>query len=172
MELSIQKQKIGRHSIELPATAEVRGETIFNPAKFQSIYYRIRAIKASAERQWGKMNVVQMLNHLKVATGSGLKFYGLKDESSFLYRTIIKFLVVRVFKQLPKNAAAPKAFKTELNNNLDFETERDQALDILKMAYSSNSKRYPHPLFGIMTSTEWGRLVYRHFDHHLSQFRA
>ncbi|HTF20897.1 MAG TPA: DUF1569 domain-containing protein [Chryseolinea sp.] len=159
-------------SIELPEIKEASKETIFNPANLRAIHDRIVDIKPDAQRQWGKMNLVQMLNHLKVATGSAIKIYNLQDESNFLYRTIIKFIVLRVLKRLPKSAAAPQGFKIEMNNALDFGTEKEQLLNILRKTYRSPYESYPHPLFGMMSREEWGRLVYRHFDHHLRQFSS
>ncbi len=170
MEFSIEKSTGNLHSFELPAITEASGETIFNPTNFRSILDRTVKLKPTAQRQWGKMNMVQMLNHLKVATGSGIKVYNLKGESSFLSRGFIKFLVLRILKRLPKNAAAPKGFSIEMNHSLDFNTEKENVLDILKKSYSSTHEAYPHPLFGIMSRAEWGKLIYRHFDHHLRQF--
>jgi hypothetical protein len=159
-------------SYDMPAMTEPVIGTIFHPDNFRAIYDRLLALKPDAQRQWGKMNLVQMLNHLKIATGSGLKIYRLKDESSLLWRTIIKFIVLRVLRRLPKNAKSPEGFKMEMNNALDFNTEKNQALDILGKAYTSMESSYPHPSFGIMSRTEWGKLIYRHFDHHLRQFGA
>jgi hypothetical protein len=31
-------------------------------------------------------------------------------------------------------------------------------------------KRPPHPLFGPLTTTQWGQLTWKHLDHHLRQF--
>ncbi|HEX7903444.1 MAG TPA: DUF1569 domain-containing protein [Chitinophagaceae bacterium] len=160
------------HSFALPAIREAKGDTIFNPANFLAIYDRVIKINPGAQRQWGKMNVVQMLNHLKIATGSGINEYQLKDESTFLWRTIIKFIALVVLKRFPKGAKAAEGFKIEMNNALDFNTEKEQALIILKKAYASTYDTYPHPLFGIMSRKLWGKLIYRHFDHHLRQFNS
>ena len=170
MEFAVKKKSGSQFPSELPAITEAGRKMIFNRSEFLEIYERTASIKREARRRWGKMNVVQMLNHLKIATGSGLKLYKLKDESSILSRGIIKFLVLRVLKQLPKNAAAPKGFKSEMNRALDFNTEKEEVLNILKKAHSATNETYPHPLFGIMTREEWGILIYRHFDHHLRQF--
>jgi hypothetical protein len=155
---------------ELPAIKEASRDTIFNRKNFLAIYDRTVKLNSEAARQWGKMNVVQMLNHLKIATGSGIKVYHLKDESSLLSRTIIKIIALRILKQLPKNVQGPKGFETEMNNALDFNTEKDQVLNILEKAYSSTSETYSHPMFGTMSRALWGTLIYRHFDHHLRQF--
>jgi hypothetical protein len=171
--ISIMKNNISSlHSYELPATAQPKRGTIFHPDNFLVIHNRLLELKPDAKRQWGKMNVIQMLNHLKIATGSGLEIYHLKDESSFMWRGLIKFIVLRILRRLPKNAKAAKGFKIEMNNELDFNTEKKQALNILEKAYSSSNSSFPHPLFGIMSRTEWGKLIYRHFDHHLRQFGA
>ena len=172
MELSSENSLCKLTLYELPQISEGGRDSIFNPTNFLAIYNRTFYIKQGAQRVWGEMNLVQMLNHLKVSTGSAINLYQLKDESSFLWRTIIKFVVLRVLKKLPKNAKAAEGFKIEMNNVLDFETERRQALCVLKKAYSSTNNTFLHPLFGQMTRTEWGRLVYRHFDHHLRQFNS
>ena len=146
--------------------------SIFNHSSFVSIYNRILALRPAAKRRWGKMNLVQMMRHLTIAIGSGVKVYKLHDESSFLSRTFLKFIVLRILGRLPKNAPAPSGFKTDTKILLDFNTEKANILDVLEIAYASTQSTYPHPLFGKMNRNEWGKLAYRHFDHHLRQFGA
>jgi hypothetical protein len=152
--------------------AKANRDVIFNTANFLEIYSRLTNLQATAQRQWGKMTVIQMLNHLKIATGSGLKVYTLKDESSFLSRGIIRFIALRVLNQLPKNVKGPKGFEFEMNEAIDFNAEKEQALIMLKKAHLSAQASYAHPMFGTMPRALWGRLIYRHFDHHLRQFGA
>ena len=168
----MENNTISLHSVDLPVIKEANGDTIFNKTNFLAIYDRLVNLRPDAQRQWGKMNVVQMLNHLKVATGSSINVYNLRDESSFLYRVVIKFIVLRVLRRLPRNASAPDGFKIEMNDALDFNTEKEQALNILEKAYASMQCTYPHPSFGSMARAEWGKLIYRHFDHHLRQFAS
>lgn len=172
MNLTIENNIRNLQSFELPAINEASKETIFNPRNFLAIYNRTVNVKPGAQRQWGKMNMVQMLNHLKIATGSGINIYKLKDESTFWWRVVLKFLALRFLKRLPKNARSAEGFKSEMNNALDFNTEKREVLNILKKAYSSKYETYRHPLFGNMSREEWGRLIYRHFDHHLRQFSS
>ncbi len=159
-------------SFEAVATTTETGETIFNPDNFLNIHNRVLDVKRNAKRQWGKMNLVQMLNHLTIATGSAINIYKLKDESSFLSRNFVKFLILRILKRLPKSAPSPDGFKTDKKILLQFDTEKEKVLNILEKAYSSSYNVYPHPSFGNMTRAEWGKLVYRHFDHHLRQFAS
>jgi hypothetical protein len=159
-------------SYALPTAKEGNEGTIFNSGLFHFVYDRMAKLKPEAQRQWGKMNIAQMVNHLKVSTASGLNLYRLKDESSFLWRHFIKFLVIRILNRLPRNARAPEGFKIEMKNVLDFRKEKAEVLKILEQAHASTNHTFPHPLFGKMTRLEWGKLVYRHFDHHLRQFNA
>jgi len=172
MEFSMEKKTRNLQLFELPAIKEASSETIFNPANFLEIFNRTVNIKPDAQRQWGIMNMVQMLNHLKIATASGINIYKLRDESTFWWRVVLKFIALRILKRFPKNVRAAEGFKIEMNNALDFNTEKEEVLKILKKAYSSTYKTYRHPLFGIMSREEWGRLIYRHFDHHLRQFSS
>ncbi len=38
------------------------------------------------------------------------------------------------------------------------------------VASGDSARREPHPAFGQLSGKAWGRLVYRHLDHHLRQF--
>ena len=172
MEATLENKVSQLNSFDLPAIHEASNKTFFNPANFYAIYNRMGLLKLTAKRRWGKMNVVQMVNHLKVATGSAIGMYKLKDESSFLWRVILKFLALRFLRRLPRNVRAAEGFKMEMNNVLDFDSEKEQALSVLKKAYATTNTFYIHPLFGKMSREDWGRLIYRHFDHHLRQFNS
>jgi hypothetical protein len=145
-------------------------KVIFNTHDFLEIYNRMTQLQPEAQRRWGKMSVVQMLNHLKIATGSGLHIYQLTDESSFFSRVIVRFVALKLLNRFPKNAKGPEGFKKEINDALDFNTEKEQVLSILQKAHSSTYTIHLHPMFGTMPRALWGRLIYRHFDHHLRQF--
>lgn len=147
-------------------------KVIFNPPDFQEIYNRMLTLQPNSQRRWGKMNVVQMLNHLKIATGSGLHIYQLEDERSYFSRVVVRYVALKFLKRFPKNAKGPEGFKKELNDILDFNAEKAQVLDILQKAHTSTYMIHPHPMFGTMPKALWGRLIYRHFDHHLRQFSA
>jgi hypothetical protein len=170
--ISINSTTNGIYAINLPVIKAAKGKTIFNQARFLSIYDRVLTIRPGAQRRWGLMNVAQMLNHLKISTAGGLKVLQLKDESSFLSRTFIKFIVLYVLPRLPRNIEAPQSSKREINQVPDFDEEKQQVLLTLEKVYTSSDRAYPHPMFGSMSRAQWGRLIYRHFDHHLRQFGA
>jgi hypothetical protein len=166
------EDKINALSNELPVAMAATEKVLFNKLDFIEIYHRLNRIQPQAYRQWGKMNVTQMLNHLKIATGSSLGVYRLKDESAFFLSKFMKFLLLRVFKEFPKNSKTVQGFKKEMYDVLDFEAEKEGALMMLEKAYASTNTIYIHPFFGKMSREDWGKLMYRHFDHHLRQFTS
>jgi hypothetical protein len=68
----------------------------------------------------------------------------------------------------------PKAFKIPHGAQFDFEFEQKQVLKILDAASQAGSAAGwgPHPMFGKMTTAEWGKLLQIHIDYHLKQFAA
>ena len=67
---------------------QVDGVAFFTDAKHEEFRTRILRITHANPREWGTMNVSQMLHHLNLACGSALGFYKLPDESYFTSRTL------------------------------------------------------------------------------------
>ena len=60
---------------------QVDGMAFFTDAKHDEFRNRILRVTVVNPRQWGTMNVSQMLHHLNLACGGSLGFYTLPDES-------------------------------------------------------------------------------------------
>lgn len=148
----------------------IKAATIFDPVAYKRLSIRLARVDRQAAPHWGRMSVNKMLNHLKLATGSGLLNYQLPDESSWFKRNVIKKIAIYLLPRLPRNAAAPAGFSLEANVEHLFTAERATVREVLSNAYISLRSSFPHPLFGNMNRADWGRLVYRHVDHHLRQF--
>ncbi|BAV04044.1 hypothetical protein FLA_0023 [Filimonas lacunae] len=51
--------------------------------------------------------------------------------------------------------------------------EKNLLLDILEKAWATPTEDWgPHPMFGKMSSKQWGKLALIHVDYHLRQFNA
>ena len=59
---------------------QVDGMAFFTESKHGEFQNRVLPITPANPRQWGTMNVSQMLHHLNLACGSALCFYKLPDE--------------------------------------------------------------------------------------------
>ncbi len=75
-------------------------------------------------------------------------------------------------KPWKKNLPTMKQFKETTPR--DFEIERkklNELLDELESQRERNNWK-AHPTFGEMTKEQWGKMQYKHLDHHLRQFNA
>src|ERR1700740_352048 len=153
---------------------QVRGMAFFTEAKHDEFWNRLLRITPANPRQWGTMNISQMLHHLNLACGSSLGFYKLPDESYVLSRTVFRWILVDWFPEQPVGLRLPKGFKIPHDAAFDFDFEKDQLLKILDAAWHARSPAdwQPHPMFGPMTVEEWGKLLEIHIDYHLRQFAA
>lgn len=144
---------------------------LYNLADFENILNRIEKLTPNSQRQWGKMNVSQMLAHLNTSleTPLGRNF----PKRAFLGR-IIGGIVKRGHlseKPLPKNAPTDPSYK--IFDNPDFEKEKRKSVELLKTFYENGASKcseHPHSFFGKLTPAQWAVLQWKHFDHHLRQF--
>lgn len=153
---------------------QVDGMAFFTDAKHDEFRNRILRITVVNPRQWGTMNVSQMLHHLNLACGGSLGFYTLPDESYLVSRTVFRWILIGWFPEQPVGLRLPKDFKIPHDAQFEFDFEKQQLLKILDVAWSARSAAdwQPHPMFGKMTPAEWGKLLQIHIDYHLRQFAA
>jgi hypothetical protein len=153
---------------------QVDGMAFFTDAKHDEFRNRVLRITPASPQQWGTMNVSQMLHHLNLACGSALGFYKLPDESYFSSRTLFRWILVDWFPEQPLGLRLPKGFKIPHDAEFDFDFEKQQLLKIVDAAWRARSPDDwgPHPMFGKMTLSEWGKLPQIHIDYHLKQFAA
>ena len=147
--------------------------SIFAPETITAIKTRINKLTPDSQRQWGTMDVAQMMAHCSVAIGSALS-----DEPGKMV------LMGRIFGKLAKNSiVSPKPFKQSLptaknfviSDSRNFEKEKAQlltALDQLVAKGATGVEGKVHPFFGKMDAGEWSNLMNKHLDHHLKQFGA
>jgi hypothetical protein len=58
------------------------------------------------------------------------------------------------------------------NTAANLDTEKNNLLQLLHevRALSNEFVWVPHPMFGKLNRSQWGRFMYVHIDHHLRQF--
>lgn len=71
-------------------------------------------------------------------------------------------------KPMKKNQPTHPEFKIKGTGN--FENEKEKWMGLLQDYASFSSPHIIHPFFGKMTSDQIGIYVYKHTDHHLTQF--
>lgn len=147
--------------------------SILDNYAYQSIVQRIQVLTPNHIAEWGKMNVNQMIVHLTDQIRIAMNQKGSEDVSSFFSRNILKYLVLRIPKT-PKNVPTVKEVDSEKEGTKISNWEKDKAALLALLVEFRTRSEYmelaPHPKFGKLTRSEWGKLIYSHLTHHLSQF--
>jgi hypothetical protein len=147
--------------------------TIFDPKVADDLRRRIEDLTPESQPLWGKMNVGQMMCHVTDGFRMSMGERPLPDQSSFLDRTLLKFLVIKVIK-MPRSAptAAGLDQMKEGTPPAAFQEDRKALVDAFDHICSlpADHAWASHPKFGPMTHAEWGILGFKHIDHHLRQF--
>ena len=153
---------------------QVDGNHFFTEEKRQEYCRRVESVTANSQRQWGTMEVDQVLHHLNLACGGSQGFYDLPDESYLISRTLFKWILVDWYPEQPVGLRLPTGFKIPHSQRFEFAYEKSQLLKILEVDWHASTEDAwrPHPMFGKMTPKEWGKLLQIHVDYHLRQFAA
>jgi Protein of unknown function (DUF1569) len=133
---------------------------------------RVRSLSVSSTGRWGSMDVVSMLQHLRLSARMALGDLAVPSANKRVFQVFpVKHLILYV---LPFPKGAPTAPALKPSTTEAFETERAALLELLeRIAKGPGEGEWPaHPLFGPLTYREWGVVTYKHTDHHLKQFGA
>ena len=141
----------------------------------KEIIDRINTLKPESQRQWGRMNVNQMLRH----THDGLKVaYGdIKTEANKttgIKRALMRFVIMKTDLAAPRGKAItmPEIDMVERGINPEnFHAEKEALIQIVSK-FPEKPTYHTSNMLGKMNDADWARLNYTHFDHHLKQFGA
>jgi hypothetical protein len=145
--------------------------SLFNSEDNNKILERIGKLTPESPAQWGKMNVNQMLAHCCVPFESALG-------NVKMGRTLMGYLFGAMGrkqfandKPFKKGLPTDKRFVVTDNRNFDEEKRKLEAI-IQRFGNAGPEKisKDPHPFFGKLSPEQWDMLMWKHMDHHLSQF--
>jgi hypothetical protein len=145
-------------------------KTIHDPAARQDLINRVNKITADSKRQWGAMTPDQMLKHLNKALASPLGDLDAWPAFKGLRRAIIKRLVLSPLPFPKGKAQTYPEFRADGTYNIP-EEQAKFTTQIERFArMGMNGDFVESPGFGKLSGEEYGRLLYKHADHHLRQF--
>ncbi len=149
-------------------------KNIINTSIKTEVISRIEKLTPNSPRNWGKMNVNEMICHcadqLRLANGTKQsKFVG-----NFMLTTVFKWLTLTFLKAPKGKVETVKELKQGVGGTkpTSFEEDRKALVDLIQNFDESfkTNKIIIHPAFGKMNRWQYGRLAYLHLDHHLNQF--
>jgi hypothetical protein len=157
----------------MESTAEADMKTWFDASDRRAVVGRLDGLKPTSTPRWGRMTAHQTLCHLadpiRVALGEKVA----APVSGPLRVPGLRHAVVWILPW-PKGAPTAPDFLAGKGMTKPTNFQRDKrTLLILFDRLASLSDKGPipeHPLFGAIGRSGWGRLMWRHVDHHLRQF--
>ncbi|WP_411768648.1 DUF1569 domain-containing protein [Winogradskyella sp. A3E31] len=144
-------------------------KSIFDDGVHEQVKTRIEKLEPHTNAQWGKMDVAQMLHHCQMPLNIVLQknTYGLKP--NWFAKTFFKKSMYSdtLWK---KNMPTLKLFR--ITDEREFSKEKEALLSLTEElnAERNKSEWQAHPTFGKLTKDQWGKMQYKHLDHHLRQF--
>ena len=144
---------------------------LFDVKDNREIIERIDKLLPSAQAQWGKMHVAQMLAHVQ------LPLRGAFGEEKFK-RSLLGLLIGRIaLKEMisgrPWKHSMPTNPEFVVTDEREFEEEKKKLIALVQrfsQGGPSAITKNAHPFFGRMTPQEWSSLQWNHLNHHLTQF--
>ena len=147
-------------------------KSIFNQSDTAEIINRINQLTPTTARRWGKMTVAQMLAHCNV---SYEMIYDDKHRKpSAFMRSVLKNLVKsKVVSEKPylRNSRTAPQFIIKVDKN--FKEEKKRLIDYITKTQQLGEAHFDGKeshSFGTLSKGEWNNMLYKHLNHHLSQF--
>lgn len=142
--------------------------TLLNDADRAELIRRLQRVRPDAAPAWGTLNAPRMLCHLADQMRVALGDLPSKPVHNFASRTLVKFLVINTGMEAPRGkiqaapemlTSQPGAWNADLSACIEL-TER----------VGTGAAHAVHPAFGPLSPEQWGRLCWKHANHHLVQF--
>src|SRR3954468_1729210 len=129
---------------------------LFDSSAADEMNGRILRISSAAEKQWGKMDVAQMLAHC----GNGLEMAigTIKPKRQFIGKIIGGFLKSKYTDEKPFDKSSPTSDEIRITDSRDFNKEKERLLSLLnRFSEEKKTTTHPHPFFGDLRPDEWSR---------------
>jgi len=147
--------------------------TLFESEAVDELISRIDKLQPASPRQWGKMDIAQMMAHcsatLDMASGR------LNPPRIFMGRLFGPLVKAIYTNEKPFSKNSPTDKQLVIADARDFAREQCQLKAKLWQFHQGGEgqcTQHPHPFFGPLSPRDWSRGMYKHIDHHLRQFGA
>jgi hypothetical protein len=149
-------------------------ENLFNQKDYDALILRINSITPLSERLWGKMEVNQMVVHLKDQLDIALGNKPATAQGPLILRTLLgRRLALYILPWRKGKEKTPREMDAMANGIIVTEFESDKHLLFIRLEEFVAANGFAaHPFFGKISNKDWGRLAWKHINHHLLQFGA
>ena len=134
------------------------------------IVQRLQCTRPDAKPAWGRLNAPRMVCHVADQMRVALGDIPAKPTHTFASRTFVKFLVINTGFEPPRGKimTAPEMLTSRPGA---WEADLSACVELVDRVAGGTADAV-HPAFGPLSPDEWGRLCWKHLNHHLVQFGA
>lgn len=147
-------------------------KNIFDAAVSAEMVNRINQLTPSTQPLWGKMNASKMLAHCSVTYE--MIYDNKHPKPNALMRFILKLFIKKgVVNEAPFPKNSPTAPVFIIKDDKNFEAEKIRLIEYINKTLALGPNHFENKeslSFGKLTTLEWNNMLYKHLDHHLSQF--
>ena len=145
---------------------------IFTMPISDEIIQRINRLTPETKPLWGKMNAAQMLAHCSVTYE--MIYDNIHPKPNPLLKFILKsFIKSKVTGETPYPHSSRTAPQFIITDTKDFDKEKQRLINYINRTQQLGEEHFDNKesnSFGALNRTEWNNMLYKHLDHHLSQF--
>lgn len=145
---------------------------IFTKSVSDEVINRINKLSPASQPGWGKMNVSQMLAHCNVAYE--MVYENKHKKPNAFMRFILKaFVKNKVVGEAPYKHNSPTAPQFIMKEQKDFEVEKKRLISYIEKTLQLGETHFDNKVsdsFGVLNKAEWSNMMYKHLNHHLTQF--
>lgn len=147
-------------------------KNIFNTDTCNEVITRINQLNKDSKPQWGKMDVAKMLAHCNVTYE--LIYDNIHPKPNGFVKFLLKLFVKNtVVNEKPYKHNSQTAPVFIIKSDKDFDTEKNRLINYILRAQKDGEPFFngkESHSFGPLTTNEWNNMMYKHLDHHLTQF--
>lgn len=145
--------------------------SLWNTNEQKALSDRLNQLTEQSKRQWGKMDVAQMLKHIDIAYKNAIGEIPVTRHPMAFIASTYPARRLLIFG-IPFQKNLPTAEEYKVKYTLNFQVVRNEFLNTFqKVTQHANELQFAeHPVFGKLNKEEWGALLHKHLDHHLRQF--
>jgi hypothetical protein len=144
--------------------------TLLNRGDRSLILERLQRVAPDARPAWGRLDAPRMLCHVADQMRAALSDIPTAPVHTLVTRTLLKFLVVNTGIKPPRGKimTAPEMLVSQPTS---WDADLAACIDLAERV-GRRAATAVHSTFGPLSPEEWGRLCWKHLDHHLTQFGA
>ncbi len=145
-------------------------KTVFDDEARAALMARVMRVQTGMKPQWGQFNAVKMLRHVGAGVEMALGELKCEPKKGPLRNPFVRWLVIDSPMPMPKGApTAPELISQPTAGVEEEQVRLGAALERLAARHKA-SEWAEHPAFGKLDGRQWGKLIWKHVDHHLRQF--